>query len=110
LNFKKHRLHSTLPAAVRYGYRGILALMLARIAGINADSWDKYGSSLAAVMPFKDWENVAIAYAGIYTLRSWYHKDKTVELDNKGGHVENFNVVLNNVARALPSLEPYLKE
>jgi hypothetical protein len=79
-------------------------------AHARADSWDKYGSSLAAVMPFKDWENVAIAYAGIYTLRSWYHKDKTVELDNKGGHVENFNVVLNNVARALPSLEPYLKE
>jgi hypothetical protein len=75
-------------------------------ANVLSDSWDKYGAILAAAMPFEDWENVAAAYAGIHTLRSWYHKEKDVEFPKT--HVTNFDTVIDNVEQAISSLQRYL--
>lgn len=75
-------------------------------AHARSDSWDKYGASLAAAMQFKDWDNVARAYSGIHTLRSWYHRDNAVEFEK--GHVANFDTVINNGEQAISSLERYL--
>ena len=85
-------------------------------AHARADKWDKYGSSLASAMPLKDWENLAVAYEGIYTLRQWYKEalernrgptDKMSE--SKQVDAMSLSVVTGNVKGALISLKPYLQ-
>ena len=74
-------------------------------AHARADSWDKYGSSLASAMPFKEWESLAVAYDGIYTLQQWYRIAKMPE--SAKVDAGSLHVVIDNVERALSSLKSY---